>query len=538
MDDTAQYLDPNVRSDGLPMMSISSATREVVLPRAIEHQSTLRSWLSELNSQYMGEEIMLDSQEIEEEIMRQITEDGLLDNIDLNNIDVAQEDEISERIAQAYRKRQEQKRKEWREQRDRLTREGQISLVSRPGFLEVANQGSRTRRTRSSSQDSLQALGSISETSSPPQSATFSLGTEESSHATSELQNAVAVAVDRPALRAWDYNNDFLILKRNIKREEDTDSLVSLEDDIGSQAESSSGSDQYRQAAIETIALQLTSQTDLLRLYQESSRSLGEEKFVRNHRRLLKYLFVILQHGGQKPSEEAAIKFIRSRRRRNDICRAIRRLVSDPKGTSREMVALMEQKDDKRMILGRFLMEKDGHEEPFMTDPDSITDTLDSNDDDDKGSSSDEESATSDHEEQSEAALQTLKAAAEFLTTGENFSKYVDRVSRFVNHESQPIEYMPADSASSQEAHQPQEEALSGDQKNLYIGSSQASSMAVPQISPDRVAHVLSSPFRRWFLKMKRLARPKVKQDHRRIEWICVSLRDTVSYQNYVTADT
>lgn len=167
--------------------SALSVAREVVPPRVIEHQSSLRSLLSASE---------LDSQEMEEEIMRQIMEEGLLDGIDLNNIDVAQEDEISERIAQAYRRRQEQKRRERRERRDRLAGEGQLNVsgtstpeirsppvreddpqrrrpharsssstpnprdrdnrpsVSRPGLLDVANQGSRARHTRSSSQGS------------------------------------------------------------------------------------------------------------------------------------------------------------------------------------------------------------------------------------------------------------------------------------------------------------------------------------------------------------------------------------------------
>lgn len=165
----------------------SSRHREVAPPRVIEHQSSLRSLLSASD---------LDSQEMEEEIMRQIMEEGLLDGIDLNNIDVAQEDEISERIAQAYRRRQEQKRRERRERRERLAREGLANSsgtstpeirspavrddepqrrrahtrststtpvprdrdnrppISRPGLMDVANQGTRTRHTRSSSQGS------------------------------------------------------------------------------------------------------------------------------------------------------------------------------------------------------------------------------------------------------------------------------------------------------------------------------------------------------------------------------------------------
>ncbi|KAF2736225.1 hypothetical protein EJ04DRAFT_551452 [Polyplosphaeria fusca] len=159
--------------------------------RQVEHQSSLRSLLSASE---------LDSQEIEEEIMRQIMEEGLLDGIDLNNIDVDQEDQISERIAQAYRRRQAERQRERRERRERLAREarseaspspsthsqdlrspsdrdelssrrraharsesgtstpqGQTTLrppVSRPGLIEVANQGPRAHHRRSSSQGS------------------------------------------------------------------------------------------------------------------------------------------------------------------------------------------------------------------------------------------------------------------------------------------------------------------------------------------------------------------------------------------------
>ena len=64
--------------------------------RHIEHQSSLRSLIS--NSD-------VDSAEMEAEILRQIMDEGLLDGIDLNNLDVSQEDELSERIADAYRRR-------------------------------------------------------------------------------------------------------------------------------------------------------------------------------------------------------------------------------------------------------------------------------------------------------------------------------------------------------------------------------------------------------------------------------------------------
>ncbi|KAL3479340.1 hypothetical protein BJX99DRAFT_222432 [Aspergillus californicus] len=62
--------------------------------RRVEHQSSLRSLLS-----------LSDTETMEEEILRQIFEEGLLEDIDLDNLEPGQEEELSERIADAYRRR-------------------------------------------------------------------------------------------------------------------------------------------------------------------------------------------------------------------------------------------------------------------------------------------------------------------------------------------------------------------------------------------------------------------------------------------------
>ncbi|KAJ5329924.1 hypothetical protein N7452_010314 [Penicillium brevicompactum] len=63
--------------------------------RRVEHQSSLRSLLS----------LSSDMETMEEEILRQILEEGLLDDINLDNLGPRQEEELSERIAEAYRRR-------------------------------------------------------------------------------------------------------------------------------------------------------------------------------------------------------------------------------------------------------------------------------------------------------------------------------------------------------------------------------------------------------------------------------------------------
>lgn len=62
--------------------------------RRVEHQSSLRSLLS----------LSSEAETMQEEILRQILEEGLLDGIDLDNLSATQEEELSERIADAYRR--------------------------------------------------------------------------------------------------------------------------------------------------------------------------------------------------------------------------------------------------------------------------------------------------------------------------------------------------------------------------------------------------------------------------------------------------
>lgn len=169
----------------------ASPARVVIPPRAIEHQSSLRSLLSSSD---------LDTEDVDEDLVRQVLEELVSEGFDLNQIGTAQEEEITERIAEAVRRRQAERhaerQRERRERRERLAREGlstsSTSLVpqplrspllreedasrrrghsrsqsgtstpqatvrppiSRPGLIDAANRGGRAPRQRSSSQGS------------------------------------------------------------------------------------------------------------------------------------------------------------------------------------------------------------------------------------------------------------------------------------------------------------------------------------------------------------------------------------------------
>lgn len=87
--------------------------------RHVEHQPSLRSLLS-------GSEI--NSQEVQEEILHSIYSEGLLNGIDIDNLTPAQEEELTERIAEAYRRRQRNRERSRNRDRSRNGERGE-----RPG---------------------------------------------------------------------------------------------------------------------------------------------------------------------------------------------------------------------------------------------------------------------------------------------------------------------------------------------------------------------------------------------------------------------
>ncbi|EGX96817.1 RING finger domain-containing protein [Cordyceps militaris CM01] len=127
--------------------------------RRIGHQSSLRSLISS------GDMSERDIEREIEEFARQIQEEGLLDGLDLDNIDLTRDDELSRRVTEAYRRRQRDRVTSQPTRRDSPAtrneansgaRDGEIRLDPRPRPLEVSNpsrsrEGSSSRPATSSS---------------------------------------------------------------------------------------------------------------------------------------------------------------------------------------------------------------------------------------------------------------------------------------------------------------------------------------------------------------------------------------------------
>ncbi|KAJ5149576.1 hypothetical protein N7448_001154 [Penicillium atrosanguineum] len=127
--------------------------------RQVEHQSSLRSLLS-----------MSETQTIEEEILQQIIEEGLLDDIDLDNVDPTQEEELTERIADAYRRRHMRQSHPRQEQRRRQSPERSARGHSRSQSAQRPTETSTTTRDPNDRRPPISRPHLLdSTTASPPQ---------------------------------------------------------------------------------------------------------------------------------------------------------------------------------------------------------------------------------------------------------------------------------------------------------------------------------------------------------------------------------
>ena len=149
--------------------------RQQPTARQVEHQASLRSLLSASE---------IDSQEIEDEIIRQVVEEGLLDGIDLRNIDGNQQDQIRDRVALAYQRRMEERDRAREQERRADGREGRDRVRERereregPGRERQQGAGTNLTGTTRPSHDYLNTSSNTS--AAAPASAVASAGNANS----------------------------------------------------------------------------------------------------------------------------------------------------------------------------------------------------------------------------------------------------------------------------------------------------------------------------------------------------------------------
>ncbi|KAI0014108.1 hypothetical protein F4779DRAFT_624842 [Xylariaceae sp. FL0662B] len=120
-----------------------SRTRSRTRRRHIEHQASIRSLISSSD---------VDSRDLEREIdefARQIQEEGLLDGLDVDDIDLNRNDELSQKITEAYRRRQRGRARAESTSRSNASsthpRSDYVQPAPRPPLTDVSRPSSRRR---------------------------------------------------------------------------------------------------------------------------------------------------------------------------------------------------------------------------------------------------------------------------------------------------------------------------------------------------------------------------------------------------------
>lgn len=129
--------------------------------RHIEHQSSLRSLISSSDADD------IDMEREVEEFARQIQAEGLLDGLDLENIDLINNDELSRKITEAYRRRQRDRERLRHEERSRATSRSSHAGPSEPRPQLAVTSRSANRQTDRHSR-SASATSQSEERSRPP----------------------------------------------------------------------------------------------------------------------------------------------------------------------------------------------------------------------------------------------------------------------------------------------------------------------------------------------------------------------------------
>ncbi|KAK2012925.1 hypothetical protein LZ32DRAFT_604974 [Colletotrichum eremochloae] len=130
--------------------------------RQIEHQSSLRSLISsgDLSERDIEREI--------EDFARQIQEEGLLDGLDLDNIDLSRNDELSRKITEAYRRRQRERTRAEASRRNTASGQSRSSPDRVQEIRSAATENSRSTSRQRPHSRSTSASGFPEDRSRPP----------------------------------------------------------------------------------------------------------------------------------------------------------------------------------------------------------------------------------------------------------------------------------------------------------------------------------------------------------------------------------
>ena len=337
---------------------------------------------------------------------------------------------------------------------------------------------------------------------------------------------------DCDAMTFYHYNQPELAAGARLPRQDDLQSVLSVDDDIASRADSHSTPPESREAAANFLVKKFVDDNDLLSMYQEAARQLDEARFVRNHRRLLKSYFIDLQAEMETSAQRITVRFLRLRSERSRISANLYRLIMPLPGQTREKIQMViNQKKDSLFLLDRLLGQSDTHKE--IDNEVSDLHALDEMEDDkvirDDSDNSDESGTDED-----DIKLTNLDSVTEFLTTGSPFEAFKRNLQRFLHPEPPSITHPQALDSVVLESnvHTPLDDTPDQDSSSieeegqiLYPEQNTSPSELVNRLKGDANYSILTYQIllHKRLSWLWRILRPSLKAGYHRIEWTCVS---------------
>lgn len=157
--------------------------------------------------------------------------------------------------------------------------------------------------------------------------------------------------------------------ERSPPQDMDLQSVFSADEDIHSQADSDAGKlMHYRRIGMNYLTDIFAQHSELSSLYQSAARHLSQERFARNHRRLLKRLFLDLTKRSVLPLHKLALEILRSKRRRHQISSEIWHISNGSIDEIKRKMSLIGKAEKEFLTLNRWLQAPDDEHQSDVLD--------------------------------------------------------------------------------------------------------------------------------------------------------------------------
>lgn len=222
--------------------------------------------------------------------------------------------------------------------------------------------------------------------------------------------------------------------------EVDSDDIESIASKYGaSQADTDTSMLAYHYTATEVIVKALLGDDELSNLYDRAVSQVGQDRFLRNNRRLLQWLSRDLQISDLLPSQLTAIRFLAKQRGSRLVSAAICHELFAPETS---LQSRLDPAGAEKMMLDRFLHDMDDaiqHKsvEHTLADPLQVERVPACGGDSDTTSDTDPDL---DRETNDSPELGTLEATVDFIVTGEPFQIYKQRLREWLKPPSQSVQ--------------------------------------------------------------------------------------------------